>query len=204
MPVSAFQSTRPRGARLSVPHTLLRSAPVSIHAPAWGATNGYRTTKRRGRCFNPRARVGRDLRVTITLASRPVFQSTRPRGARLSRLLSPVAGARVSIHAPAWGATVLVVQGKDTASVSIHAPAWGATGNYNNTSNAGPKFQSTRPRGARHRGAGDGEAKGACFNPRARVGRDHHMRLDSAYSRPFQSTRPRGARLGLRKTWSRI
>jgi len=79
---------------------------VSIHAPAWGATGGDEKNTFSLESFNPRARVGRD-RVTMTVASRPVsfnprarvgrdtinidtyhkpevFQSTRPRGARLS------------------------------------------------------------------------------------------------------------------------
>jgi len=99
--------------------------------------------------FNPRARVGRDLYDD-----------------RLSREFY------VSIHAPAWGATILVYGenrapacfnprarvGRDfqimaeldyTALVSIHAPAWGATNPIT--------------------------ARITCssgFNPRARVGRD--------------------------------
>ena len=54
--------------------------------------------------FNPRARVGRD--------------SSRYRIASC---------LRISIHAPAWGATGDET-GKLTAfEISIHAPAWGAT-----------------------------------------------------------------------------
>ena len=34
---------------------------------------------------------------------------------------------RVSIHAPAWGATSLSAVGPGLTLVSIHAPAWGAT-----------------------------------------------------------------------------
>jgi len=34
--------------------------------------------------FNPRARVGRDLAGLAALQDRPMFQSTRPRGARPS------------------------------------------------------------------------------------------------------------------------
>jgi hypothetical protein len=34
---------------------------------------------------------------------------------------------KVSIHAPAWGATVLPGHHDDLPDVSIHAPAWGAT-----------------------------------------------------------------------------
>ena len=60
---------------------------------------------RHSRRFNSRSRVGSD-----------------------SCLRRQVADGRVSIHAPAWGATV--GDGKDgrIAGVSIHAPAWGATG----------------------------------------------------------------------------
>ena len=82
----------------------------------------------------------------------------------LSRILA------VSIHAPAWGATdgcriVLCYH-----PVSIHAPAWGATA-YQGEPAMTTLFQSTRPRGARHDKGYDMLAGGM-----------------------FQSTRPRGAR----------
>ena len=35
---------------------------------------------------------------------------------------------KVSIHAPAWGATAASQRRRKTRRVSIHAPAWGATG----------------------------------------------------------------------------
>ena len=121
-----------------------------------------------------------------------LFQSTRPRGARRRSSLLRSELGEVSIHAPARGAT----------STSGHSMRWLR------------KFQSTRPRGARRdppcrsRGC-------ACFNPRAREGRDHDRarlvdfgsvsihapargataqssRSNSAVK--FQSTRPRGAR----------
>ncbi len=76
-----FQSTRPRGARLSASFLILISIVVSIHAPTWGATcywlQLFPCTPR----FNPRAHVGRDLALAeLMLVGR--FQSTRPRGAR--------------------------------------------------------------------------------------------------------------------------
>ena len=38
---------------------------------------------------------------------------------------------RISIHAPAWGATLDLRQSRLVLGISIHAPAWGATGgNY--------------------------------------------------------------------------
>src|SRR5690606_35673289 len=85
------------------------------------------------------------------LPSSRVFQSTPPRGGRRPRVRRGGSGRGVSIHAPAWGATMRSgprpvrvasfnprprVGGDATSangvmvviSVSIHAPAWGATG----------------------------------------------------------------------------
>ena len=100
-----FQSTRPRGARRTCSATALRPpcfnprarvgrdvgvdqqqrvVGVSIHAPAWGATSHMcrPSTCRSG--FNPRARVGRDIKAGTIRDRAGKFQSTRPRGARLS------------------------------------------------------------------------------------------------------------------------
>ena len=55
-------------------------------------------------CFNPRARVGRDV-------TNGKMQRCRV----------------VSIHAPAWGATGEIEVKDKAEAVSIHAPAWGAT-----------------------------------------------------------------------------
>ena len=125
---------------------------ISIHAPAWGATELTATEAAAERHFNPRARVGRDGGATCLLSSSRTsityfnprarvgrdrrtfcifarflrFQSTRPRGARRG--------------------------GKKTNS---HILA----------------FQSTRPRGARPLRRWSRAAR-TYFNPRARVGRD--------------------------------
>ena len=82
--------------------------------------------------------------------------------------------SRVSIHAPAWGATVQSIGLLHVLTVSIHAPAWGATGNP-------PCWRDT-----------------PCFNPRARVGRDPYFLMSRRAMSWFQSTRPRGARPGSR------
>ena len=57
-----------------------------------------------------------------------MFQSTHPHGVRQALREYDVFEAIVSIHAPAWGATV-GERGKEAVMplVSIHAPAWGAT-----------------------------------------------------------------------------
>ena len=57
---------------------------VSIHAPAWGATWSWSRSPGTCRCFNPRARVGRDRRYSLMALPDITFQSTRPCGARLA------------------------------------------------------------------------------------------------------------------------
>ena len=77
-----FQSTRPRGARLRHRAHHVRGQPVSIHAPAWGATRGDADGEDHLLGFNPRARVGRDNLPVWCQLDHSKFQSTRPRGAR--------------------------------------------------------------------------------------------------------------------------
>jgi len=101
---------------------------VSIHAPARGATVGHRSG---------------DTYLDV-------FQSTHPHGVRLrrySRFWWTISGFNprtrtgcdnegdkglrsvfaVSIHAPARGATILLMPIATILTVSIHAPARGAT-----------------------------------------------------------------------------
>ena len=120
-----------------------------------------------------------------------LFQSTPPHGGRHGdgrRLVHP---REVSIHAPAWGATILccivafydcfnprprmggdflVCPLRDTQKVSIHAPAWGATPQL--------AFAYCPSNG---------------FNPRPRMGGDKYMCMDFG-GEVFQSTPPHGGR----------
>ena len=143
---------------------------VSIHAPAWGATcsrcscdcsckfqsthprgvrHQYHAPRRRSNRFNPRTRVGCDF-IFEDQSRLLLFQSTHPRGVRLKDTAAERQATIVSIHAPAWGATV--TSPKDfiaaVALVSIHAPAWGATMPCICISWY-VMFQSTHPRGVR-------------------------------------------------------
>ena len=77
--------------------------------------------------FNPRAREGRDGGSRPPTAHCKSFQSTRPRGARLPVTADGRLSAKVSIHAPARGATRLLRPRHRPRQVSIHAPARGAT-----------------------------------------------------------------------------
>ena len=145
----SFQSTHPRGVRPTDLADSWRMFYVSIHAPAWGATE-----------------------YPFDGVVKLWFQSTHPRGVRQVLHCVNVIVNHVSIHAPAWGATIIVlIELKETKfqsthprgvrpkrssiyflrvlcfnprtrvgcdltsglifrpsrSVSIHAPAWGAT-----------------------------------------------------------------------------
>ena len=148
-----FQSTPPRGGRLAGHARALDGIRrVSIHAPARGATGIERhhapscsdrlfqsTPPRGGRRdlassrrsaltgFNPRPRAGGDSPLTSHARYRRVSIHAPARGATLQRS-GQRAGRAVSIHAPARGAT----RGRrhdviDRYGVSIHAPAQGAT-----------------------------------------------------------------------------
>ena len=163
-----FQSTRPRGARRTCSATALRPP-----------------------CFNPRARVGRDVGVD---------QQQRVVG--------------VSIHAPAWGATSHMCRPSTCRSgfnprarvgrdIRMSSSFWLQTC-FNPRARVG--------RDAAAKPIGDGICG---FNPRARVGRDLACQvvdigqlvsihapawgatsayLDGLIDGLFQSTRPRGAR----------
>ena len=100
-----FQSTHPRGVRHPTAWRFLCPFPVSIHAPAWGATEDQ-------------PKVLRHLDVSIHapawgatspdfgfLSDVGQFQSTHPRGVRQFSEVLQTAPGGVSIHAPAWGAT---------------------------------------------------------------------------------------------------
>ena len=77
----------------------------------------------------------------------------------------------VSIHAPAWGATAWVLLWRILAHVSIHAPAWGATRSMSCLS-ATARFQFTLPHGERLRKGPLHHLPRARFNSRSRMGSD--------------------------------
>ena len=143
---------------------------VSIHAPTWGATK------------------------IVALSDKYVkFQSTRPRGAR-RRAAHAGLCRQVSIHAPTWGATIARPSTYRSLPVSIHAPTWGAT-SITLYFSILELFQSTRPRGARQRGARHLRGMVSFQSTRPRGARldDVVMAFEKLL---FQSTRPRGARPG--------
>ena len=167
LPISVFQSTRPHGARLfgcsfylclgcfnprartgrdSVSTFVTESIPVSIHAPARGATINVGEVKV-PKGFNPRARTGRDLQelrhvlwtevsihapargataVAFSSAIAVMFQSTRPHGARLLGF-QPFAISTCFNPRARTGRDNNKKITISASGVSIHAPARGAT-----------------------------------------------------------------------------
>ena len=93
--------------------------------------------------------MGRDPTVYLKYNPSSSFQSTRPHGARPTAQGSCIQAYRVSIHAPAWGATTDAADNGAAIRVSIHAPAWGATALRAEFQAVYEEFQSTRPHGAR-------------------------------------------------------
>ena len=101
---------------------------ISIHAPARGATGDAKDIWLAVRNFNPRSREGSDIQPTRNKReTADKFQSTLPRGERhhsvaFSVFLLPFQstlprGERQTISLPFW----------DKIKISIHAPARGAT-----------------------------------------------------------------------------
>ena len=101
-------------------------------------------------CFNPRARMGRDIQRECAKCGHRCFNPRARMGRDMLTSTHCIVHLRVSIHAPAWGATAL----KWRACPSICL------------------FQSTRPHGARHAVLQLARGDATCFNPRARMGRD--------------------------------
>ena len=143
---------------------------ISIHAPARGATYYDKKSKSKHRNFNPRSRKGSDLPPNSINFCWRYFNPRSRKGSDTANIgkrnknkisiHAPARGATgihwrvpgrrvISIHAPARGATEAGAFLNGASGISIHAPARGATG-------------ATRPR-----------ASGRIyFNPRSRKGSD--------------------------------
>ena len=143
---------------------------ISIHAPAWGATlqgaNAFanfvfQSTHPHGVRLET---ISFKIILTIFQSTHPhgvrqafsrntirriLFQSTHPHGVRPWLTAGLSALMRISIHAPAWGATVLVVKALPAGT-----------------------FQSTHPHGVRPSRLQRRQRKSYYFNPRTRMGCD--------------------------------
>ena len=212
---------------------------ISIHAPARGATcqmflrqplfHHFNPRSREGsdgrlrpptgmhRNFNPRSREGSDLNMSTWTFPKTLFQSTLPRGERRLQLRFSRWGIRISIHAPARGATTTTWQPRQTSY------------NFNPRSREGSdfgkimKYLSEVDFNPRSREGSDCSSRALIyilhnFNPRSREGSDkiidkplpiHPISIHAPArgatktgctvcgKQIFQSTLPRGERPGL-------
>ena len=145
------------------------------------------------RCFNPRARAGRDTtqvgdcmreRVSIHAPARGAtnyrhvyvwntqFQSTRPRGARQSRSVITGESDLFQSTRPRGARRKLMLRIMLENKVSIHAPARGATSADDSDRPASRSF-NPRARAGRDVARCSAHSPLPCFNPRARAGRDN-------------------------------
>ena len=144
-----FQSTHPRGVRHMHPKKRGRYGPVSIHAPAWGATGAGNIIINNDEVFQSTHPRGVRHALPQTFGICMMFQSTHPRGVRRPDLYGPPGGDAVSIHAPAWGATGLPCQKPVAAACFNPRTRVGCDAGLGNPHRLLGWFQSTHPRGVR-------------------------------------------------------
>ena len=122
-------------------------------------------------CFNPRARRGRDMLQAAKALAKARVSIHAPAGGATNQAMITNLIQSVSIHAPAGGATRYVLVLIRDQRVSIHAPAGGATRATGVPDNHHGSFN---PRARRGRDVLLRPlcADECCFNPRARRGRD--------------------------------
>ena len=186
-----FQSTLPRGERLFEQNQSITQLLFQSTLPR-GERLNWTILKSTLFDFNPRSREGSDIQLLTERRNQILFQSTLPRGERQSghggmdrniyfnprsregsdQVETPKETVKkISIHAPARGATVMDQLLQNVCNISIHAPARGATCNCfcNQCWN---KFQSTLPRGERLTSQAELATYQCNFNPRSREGSD--------------------------------
>ena len=100
---------------------------------------------------------------------------------------------RISIHAPAWGATYCSPIASHKFSISIHAPAWGATCLHQFLRMYSIYF-NPRPRMGSDQILIPEPLIPNHFNPRPRMGSDFDKTRPCANASGFQSTPPHGER----------
>ena len=121
---------------------------ISIHAPAWGATDTKCSIMDTERDFNPRSRMGSDVNTTRF----PVFQvDFNPRSRMGSDPLNVGTSAELLNFNPRsrMGSDIIPIDCRYSLHrISIHAPAWGATQALHYWG-LDQEFQSTLPHGER-------------------------------------------------------
>ncbi len=121
-----FQSTLPRGERLTTTQTIYLRYLFQSTLPR-GERQHRTAVRMRTTGFNPRSRVGSDTCARSARRHEDCFNPRSRVGSDRAKRVRTILTAYVSIHAPAWGATPVSTPAFMSFDVSIHAPAWGAT-----------------------------------------------------------------------------
>ena len=101
--------------------------PISIHAPMWGATLVGFLQHIYHPYFNPRTHVGCDDWRCKDTYTYDYFNPRTHVGCDRHRTVYLRRRDEISIHAPMWGATLVMFLIYSCPLISIHAPMWGAT-----------------------------------------------------------------------------
>ena len=124
-----FQSTHPRGVRrISQEAFACIGAGFQSTHPRGVRRWAFRPRPSLPACFNPRTRVGCDTPPCSVSRTNDLFQSTHPRGVRRGKPCSIYYATRAfqSTH-PRGVRRSCPPSRRPGRAVSIHAPAWGAT-----------------------------------------------------------------------------
>ena len=121
--------------------------------------------------FNPRSREGSDVMILAIGIALCGFQSTLPRGERLSITNESIDFWCISIHAPARGATYVTIPDTEEAEFQSTLPRGERPIFPLRHEIFWTEFQSTLPRGERH-GLKPAISAPTHFNPRSREGSD--------------------------------
>ena len=147
--IAVFQSTLPRGERPGIMNLATFRGIFQSTLPRGERLGGVKNVITGKTDFNPRSREGSDLNMSTWTFPKTLFQSTLPRGERRLQLRFSRWGIRISIHAPARGATTTTWQPRQTSY------------NFNPRSREGSDHDRGRC-----------EGNGDDFNPRSREGSD--------------------------------
>jgi len=134
-----------------------------------GCDSGSLAENEQDERFNPRTRMGCDNATGSASTALSCFNPRTRMGCDQVGLEYDLF-TKVSIHAPAWGATLAIILSMVLLFVSIHAPAWGATLSLARF-DAYALFQSTHPHGVRQE-PDPKTPQARRFNPRTRMGCD--------------------------------
>ena len=211
--LSRFQSALPRGERRVGGYLIIGRMWISIRAPARGATpnrqryihrtgfqsalpRGERPQKRRAisiiKNFNPRSREGSDKKTVVGKNGEEKISIRAPARGATSSCQSSGEHYCISIRAPARGATTMIFSACRVQTISIRAPARGAT--LQDCFEALLRiFQSALPRGER-RVFLLPIFNSSCISIRAPARGATRLHGVSVWDNLFQSALPRGER----------